>query len=254
MRLSFSFAALTLFLSYALAGETNAQRMRRGLPPFPPTRRSQLKKPVHPHPSGIPSSCHPLNVDHGYVGAFKRDGSLLGYVSKTFDKAHAYTLTTGNISTSDALVVSLPSVSPYHSTFNILTTMNGPDGRHPYFAAVAAKAGNRFGHRQRGTAYLAGTTNTPPRSPPSAHAGSSMEKNGYNGAVESHIWSLDCHSRELRAQWTNPDRAQPPTTIFFFPGKKREEGFLGIAGDLDAFDEHGRGGAFVVTLRFIEVS
>ncbi|KAJ6468457.1 hypothetical protein C8R45DRAFT_1218931 [Mycena sanguinolenta] len=191
--------------------ERNADRLRRGLPPLPPFRRGDRPPP---RPSQQP--CVPLSSPSGHIEVIKADGTIAGYISSEFDQQHAYTLTT---SKSSALQVNLPSTSPFSAPFNILA-VNGQDIRHPYLGAVGGANGYRFGQSQRGSAYLAGTGASPANSPPSSRGGTSMQSIGYNAPGESQIWSMDCKTREISAQWTNADSTQPKTTIFYDPADK----------------------------------
>ncbi|KAJ7914899.1 hypothetical protein B0H13DRAFT_2001565 [Mycena leptocephala] len=205
--------------------QRNADRLRRGLSPLPPSRRAPGYKP-RPRPSSRP--CVPLSSTWGYLKVTSSDGTAAGYISKTFDPQYAYTLTT---SISSALQITLPSKSPFGGPFNILT-VNGPDTRHPYLGAVGGGSGGHLGHGQRGSAYLAGTGASPANSPPSSSAGSSMQSIGYNAPGESQIWSMDCDTRTIDAQWTNTDSSQPPTTLFYDAAEK----YLGLTSDLGAFN------------------
>ncbi|KAJ7178846.1 hypothetical protein C8R43DRAFT_472035 [Mycena crocata] len=221
--------------------ETNAERLRRGLPLLPPSRRSPGYKP-RPRPSQRP--CVPLSSTWGYVEVTKADGTAAGYIRKTFDDQNSYTLTP---SKSSALQVKLPSSSPFTGPFNILG-INGPDKKHPYLGAVGGSSGYHFAHGQLGSAYLAGTGASPANSPPSSRAGTSLQALGYNGPAESQIWSMDCKTRGLSAQWTNTDLSQPATTIFYDPVVD----YLGITSDLEVFNGHfGSEGAYAVTFTFI---
>ncbi|KAF7375151.1 hypothetical protein MSAN_00401600 [Mycena sanguinolenta] len=172
----------------------------------------------------------------------KADGTIAGYISSEFDSQHAYTLTT---SKSSALQVNLPSTSPFGASFNILA-VNGQDNRHPYLGAVGGGNGYRFGQGQRGSAFLTGTGASPANSPPSSRGGTSMQSTGYNAPGESQIWSMDCKTREISAQWTNADSTQPETTIFYDTVDK----YLGLTSDLEAFNV-GPQDAHSVTFYFV---
>ncbi|KAF8207191.1 hypothetical protein K438DRAFT_1815858 [Mycena galopus ATCC 62051] len=197
--------------------ERNADRLRRGV------RRDHGDHRSKPRPSQQP--CVPLSSASGYIEVLMADGAAAGYISSEFDPQHAYTLTT---SRSSALHVNLPSTSPFGGAFNILAT-NGPDNRHPYLGAVGGGNGYHFSNGQHGSAFLAGTGASPANSPPSSKAGTSMQFIGYNAPGESQIWSMDCQTREIHAQWTNADSSQPATTIFYDTVDK----YLGLTSNLE---------------------
>ncbi|KAJ7678540.1 hypothetical protein B0H17DRAFT_1078624 [Mycena rosella] len=220
--------------------ETNFERMRRGLPPLPPARRSSGFKPK-PVPSKVP--CAPLSSTAGYIKVAKSDGTAAGYISKTFDGKRSYTLTQ---STMSALEVKVASSSPFNGPFNLLG-LNAPDTHHPYIGAVGGSKGYYFGNGQRGTAYLAGTGTSAANSPPSSKDGSSLKSLGYNAPSESQIWSMDCTTRAISAQWTNSDSTQHSTTIFYDPAVH----YLGLTFDLDAFNHRFNEGAYAVTFTFV---
>ncbi|KAJ6631024.1 hypothetical protein B0H10DRAFT_704360 [Mycena sp. CBHHK59/15] len=223
--------------------ETNSDRMRRGLPPLPPTRiRSALEDRLQPRTSPIP--CSPLSNTLGYVQVTKSDGTAAGYISKTFDDQRSYTLTT---SLSAALQVILPSLSPFDGPIDILAS-NGPDAAHPYLGAVGGSGGYTFGPGIGGYSYMSGTGASSPNSPPSSSAGTSIQSLGYNAPSESQIWSIDCLTRQISAQWTNTDSSQPATSLFYDPLVD----FLGLTSDLDTFnDDFVDEGAYAVTFTFV---
>ncbi|KAJ7454808.1 hypothetical protein FB451DRAFT_654716 [Mycena latifolia] len=222
--------------------ETNFERMRRGLPPLPPVRKHPLGSKPKPRPSQSP--CAPLFSTLGYIKLTKSDGTSAGYISKIFDGQNSYTVTA---SVHSALQVKLPSPSPFGGPFNILA-FNGPDPVHPYLGAVGGSSGYYFAHGQLGSAYLAGTGASAANSPPSSSAGTSLQTLGYNAPGESQIWSMDCKTRGISAQWTNSDSSHPPTTIFYDP----DVDYLGITSDLHVFNsDFSEEGAFAVTFTFV---
>ncbi|KAJ7242769.1 hypothetical protein B0H12DRAFT_1312274 [Mycena haematopus] len=262
--------------------QRNADRFRRGLPPLPPFRRgdrplcnqsspllSDIKLKRGLDPPSNPACRFPVTLivlsyhasPSGNIQVIRADGTTAGYISSEFDPQHAYTLTT---SRSSALQANLPSMSPFGDRFNILAT-NGQDIKHPYVGAVGGGNDYHFGPGQRGpsSAYLAGTgaCNSPidstssisdiiheasANSPPSSRAGTSMQSIGYNAPGESQIWSMDCETREINAQWTNTDSSQPPTTIFY----DAVDQYLGLTSDLEAFTVGPQDGQ-AVTFNFV---
>ncbi|KAJ7116361.1 hypothetical protein C8R44DRAFT_792296 [Mycena epipterygia] len=216
--------------------ETNAERLRRGLSPLPPSRFAPRARPS-PRPCTLPST-------PGYIKVTKPNGNAVGYISNEFDGQRSYTVTT---SQSTALQVTLqPSSSPFGAPFNILA-INGPDVAHPYLGAVGASSGYHFSPGQLGSAYLAGTGASPANSPPSSSAGTSMRSLGYKAPGESEIWSMNCRSGVITAQWTNADSSQPATTIFYDPSVN----YLGLTSDLGVLNGHFGEGAYAVKFAFV---
>lgn len=225
-----------------LKRETNADRLRRGLGPLPPTlnaARSFLK------PRASPTPCAPLTSATGTIQLNKvSDGSLVGYVSNIYDSQDSYTITSN---VGSALQVSLPFLSPFGTPIDI-TAINGPDSKNILLGAVGGSPGFDLQSGQLGTAYLSGTGHTGAGSPPSSTAGTSMQAVGYDAPSESQIWTLDCVGLTFTATWTNSDDTQPAaTTIFYNPTVK----YLGLTGDLDVLNGVFNEGAFAVTFTFV---
>ncbi|KAF9534170.1 hypothetical protein CPB83DRAFT_879443 [Crepidotus variabilis] len=218
---------------------TNAYRLRRGLPPLPPVKKRTGA--LYPR-----ASCASLSSNKGVIAVTKvSTNTIIGYVRKTFDGQNSYTF--GPLS--NALTVSLPSGSSVNSNFEI-TAVNGPDAAHPFFGAVGGSGGYNFSPGQLGYAYLAGTGHTAPNSPPSSTAGTSIQSLGYNGPAESSIWSINCMSHQLTAKWTNADSSQPPTSLFYDPPVD----FVGLIGDKNKFDSVFTGeGAYTITFTFVPI-
>ncbi|KAJ7901167.1 hypothetical protein B0H14DRAFT_3852330 [Mycena olivaceomarginata] len=170
------------------------------------------------------------------------DGVPLGYVRNTFDGQKSYTF--GSLA--NALVVTLPA-SPCSGAFDLVAT-NGPDAAHTNVGAVGGSGGYDFSSGNLGYAYLAGTGHTNANSPPSSSAGTSIQSLSYNGPSESQIWSLNCDTRAITAQWTNTDSTNPATGLFYDPPVD----FLGLIGDFTKFTNTFTGeGAFLVTATFV---
>ncbi|KAJ7086066.1 hypothetical protein B0H15DRAFT_845161 [Mycena belliarum] len=165
-----------------------------------------------------------------------------GFISKHFGAQRSYT---GTQSKEFALEVNLPS-QPFSGPFNI-RVMNGPDSRHLYLGAAGGSSGYYLASGQLGSAYLASTGMTIADSPPSSSTGPSLQALGYTAPAESQIWSMDCKTWGIKAQWTNSDASQPPTTVFYDPAVD----FLGITADLDVYNGNFAEDAFSVTFTFV---
>ncbi|KAJ7914293.1 hypothetical protein B0H13DRAFT_2462179 [Mycena leptocephala] len=225
--------------------QTNFERMRRGLPPLPPARFANLKRP---RPS--PAPCAPLSSTSGYIKlTHTADQKPAGYLSSVFDEQNSYTLTTDPTL---ALTIELPSLSPFHGPFGISALDgDGPAMGYTPVGAVGGSGGISSGWGKSGEyAYLAGTGASPANTPPTSGAGTSLSSLGYNAPSESTIWALDCRTLEVSAQWTNDDLSQPATTIFHDPLVD----FLGITADLKTFNAGFPGeGAVEMTFTFAPV-
>ncbi|KAJ6451115.1 hypothetical protein C8R47DRAFT_303854 [Mycena vitilis] len=226
--------------------ETNFERMRRGLPPLAPTLR---RTGIRPRVSSSPDPCTALPVNTGYI-KLTLGGNDYGYISMTLDGQNSFTKTATTQLDSTALFVTLP-VSPFGGPFDIASTP-GPSTAYPLLGAVGGSGGYyNFQPNNIGYAYLAATGHTPANAPPSTTAGTSIQPLGYNGPSESQIWSLDCQTLELTAQWTNLDASQPPTSFYYDAAGD----FVGLIGDTSKFAATfpGEGGVFGLKFTFVPV-
>ncbi|KAJ7731821.1 hypothetical protein DFH07DRAFT_1065673 [Mycena maculata] len=211
--------------------ETNADRFRRGLSPLPPTRRDRNK--LTPRASAVP--CIPPPSDKGTLQLHRvSNGNKIGYVGMDFNEDNAYSVHRGR---GQALIVIIPP-APFGVPINLVAE-NGPDPGHPYLGAVENGQGD-LGVGEAAFAYLSGTSGVSGNILPSFSAGTSLTLD--HGGIESQIWTMNCQTRQITAQWTNPD-GQLAATIFYDP----DADFLGLTGDLQAVSES----AFEVTMTFI---
>ncbi|KAF8885525.1 hypothetical protein BD779DRAFT_1533602 [Infundibulicybe gibba] len=209
--------------------ETNAYRLKRGLSPLPPTRRSPSRIAMRPRAS--PGLCQPLSNTLGYIKVTKVGGG-------------SYTYTSNNAL---RLSVAVPSTNSFGVPIDI-TAVAGPDPSYPFVGAVGGSGGFKFASGNVGYAYLSGTGHTNAFSPPSSKVGHSIQALGYNAPAESQIWTLDCGTRALTAQWTNVDGSTVPATVMYDPVVD----FIGITGDLGAFNTaFPNERAYAVTLTFV---
>ena len=128
------------------------------------------------------------------------------------------------------------------SPFSILE-LNPPLSNH-FFGAVGGAGGFNFASGQIGYAYVSGTALVPAGSIPTS-ASQDLQVLGYNGTVESTIWSLT--GDVLSAQWINTDGSIHPAQTFYDPSVD----FLGIVGDLAKSSTFPGENASTVTLRFM---
>ncbi|KAJ7118537.1 hypothetical protein C8R43DRAFT_94317 [Mycena crocata] len=287
-------AELELFPAATLTKkETNSERLRRGLPPLPPTRKRQVLPgfpglPTFPQPSLTP--CSPLSSASGYIRVSVASGDAF-YIAKTYSNQDSSstnqtyrrqfntvsgteglnptatgsppsnptgsppssnsTSNSGNTYTirnrAQAQLFTLPATSTFDLPFNIFAN-DAPDTAHPYLGAIGSPA---YGHDLMtgglGHAILTGTGLSTGPSAPASDITSSLD--GFNsvyGPGESQIWSLDCSSLKITAQWTNDDLTKKPTTIFY----DTVMDILGLTGDLSLYNSAFTDGAHAVTFTF----
>ncbi|KAJ7353313.1 hypothetical protein DFH08DRAFT_62543 [Mycena albidolilacea] len=160
----------------------------------------------------------------GYIQISRiSDGGILGYIRKTFEGNGLYALGTRE----DGLVVKLPA-SCGSGAFDLVAT-NGPDAVNTNFGAVGGLGGYNFNPGNIGYAYLSGTSHLNASSPPSFTVGNSIR--GQKLPSESQIWSLDCPTGRLTAQWTNADSTNAPTNLVC----PEPVGSLKLVGDFNKF-------------------
>lgn len=164
-------------------------------------------------------------------------GTTLGYVRSTYDAQNSYTYGT----LANALTVSLdPSAS---SPFAI--SIVGKSGPNNFFGSVGGSGGYNFEPGQLGYTYFSGTSLTAPGATPSFSATHDIQALGYNGPVESSIFSLS--GNDLESQWVNTAGSVTEASFFYDPSVD----FLGQVGDFAKFTATFPGeGAFLVGLRF----
>ncbi|KAJ6494266.1 hypothetical protein C8R45DRAFT_1095207 [Mycena sanguinolenta] len=173
------------------------------------------------------------------------DGEKIGYLSQKYNRENAYTV---HPRPGAALNVVAPPLAPFGVAIDLIGS-NAPDSGHLFLGAVDDGQGN-LGTGEAGGAMLSGTTGVRGNSPPSSNAGTSLTLTGHGGS-ESQIWTMNCQTRQITAQWTNTDGSQPHTTIFYDPAPKRRDSFLGLTGDLQAFNAAVSEDAYEVTITFI---
>ncbi|KAJ7099290.1 hypothetical protein B0H15DRAFT_944701 [Mycena belliarum] len=226
--------------------ETNAKRLRRGLPPLPPTRRAPgaLRPRASPLPPPVPTVCRPapgVTSTVGYIAACYPDGTLLGYIRTSYGPGDMYTLTP---STNAALKVSLPSLPPFSGAID-LRALNGVNIAHPFLGAAEGYNSGSFKPGELSFVFVTGSNHVDANTP--------MEwvGNGRDSTPsESQIWYLDPTTLQLTARWTNDDLSQLyPTPIFFNPDA---DGFY-LTGDYSVFDSIIQEGQILVDLVYVPV-
>ncbi|KAJ7099300.1 hypothetical protein B0H15DRAFT_944712 [Mycena belliarum] len=230
--------------------ETNAERLRRGLPPLPPTRRAPgaLRPRASPLPPPVPTVCRPapgvtVTSTVGFIAVCYPDGTLLGYVRKSYGRSNMYTHTP---STDQALMISLPSLPPFSGAID-LTALNAVDSAHPFVGASFASNSQNTKPGVLSWSYVTGSNHVNANTPMQVVGNG----RGITSRSESQIWSLDPTTLQLTATWTNNDYSQRyPTPILFNPAA---EGFY-LTGDYSVFDRLVHDGQFLVDFVYVPVT
>ncbi|KAJ7618818.1 hypothetical protein DFH06DRAFT_1342404 [Mycena polygramma] len=219
--------------------DTNADRFRRGLGPLPPTRRGSDH--LTPHPSSQP--CTRLSNNVGTLRIRRLStGKDIGYLSARSNHEKAYTVGGRR----HALLVAVPPTTPFGAAINLIAA-NPQDSRYPFLGAVENGHGN-LGPGEAGVAILAGVASAVRSGgTPSSAAGTSLTLAGHGG-IETQIWTMNCQTRQITAQWTNSDGSQPRSTIIFFDPDRE---FLGLTGDLGVSKAAASDRIFPVTMIFV---
>ncbi|OCH87392.1 hypothetical protein OBBRIDRAFT_159752 [Obba rivulosa] len=190
---------------------TNAQRLAVGLPPLPPKRRATGTRSVSASPSPSP---RPPTTFTGHLEARSNNGTTVGFVKNTAGGVD------GIVPPSDpgTLEVSFSTTAtPGAPPFSILAT-------NPAFPPPFNVGGNGTAALGSGSPDVVAINHvgfTSPFSPPSIDAGG-----------ESSIWSYSTSTKEITAQWINPDGSHPTTFI----GWNSTANFLFLSGDLSAYN------------------
>ncbi|KAJ7099297.1 hypothetical protein B0H15DRAFT_796979 [Mycena belliarum] len=211
--------------------ETNAERLRRGLPPLSPTRRALVPLIDTGSNLGCIAACYP-------------DGRLLGYIRSSYGSSRMYTHTP---LTDQALMVSLPSLPPFSGAID-LRALNAVDSAHPF---VGAASGSNSHNTKPGSISWSFVTGSNHVAIVNANTPMQVVGNGRGTTTksESQIWFLDPTTLQLTVTWTNNDYSQLyPTPIFFNPSA---DGFY-LTGDYSVFDSLVHDGQFLVVRIFLK--
>ncbi|KAJ7167712.1 hypothetical protein C8R46DRAFT_1269975 [Mycena filopes] len=226
--------ALLLYISTVLADplgpsptkrETNFDRIRRGLPPFPPrTERNQNLKQCTPD-----SQAQPAPPSPGYI---KVTGSntAVGYLAPA--SAGYYAPVPAR---SGAQLFTLPSTSAFRRAINI-GIASPPDAGQPYLggAGVAVTGGYDLGFGSPNYANVIYTASHTPGRPADTPP------------LESQIWTLSC-TLQITAQWTNSDGSMEPTTfVAVAPGTSANR--IVLTADATRFEQSQAPGGVPVVL------
>ncbi|KAF8229509.1 hypothetical protein L208DRAFT_1401950 [Tricholoma matsutake] len=212
--------------------ETNAQRMARGLNPLPPkfgrtlpgvvTARVTARAPTRSWAAkrGWPSAVPPMQRSGRIEVRNPQNGLSLGIVKNTNGTNPISGLNA--LGPEQDLLVSFTASPSGAGPFDIVAV-------NAAFAAplfVGAFVANGVGNIGRDVITFSNVQQTPPNSPPVKSA------SGDNTMAESALWSFNPSTKELQAQYVNPDGSKPDTVIAY----SIRQNVLFFIGDLKAYN------------------
>ncbi|KAJ7044843.1 hypothetical protein C8F04DRAFT_1069752 [Mycena alexandri] len=221
------FYALPVFLgALAVANpsttkrQTNSERLRHGLGPLPPAKKTSGA--LYPRQSATYCS---LSIDTGYIEV--SGPGISGYVSAPVpSSSFAEGFASGYVvkDYGSAQLFQILSSTPFSGPINIVA-VNAEHPAHPYLGAASytfifynLSFSNTLTPGRSDYATLIETDQIAP--------GPSTFDAFANGVTESQIWTLDC-SYQLTATWINPDSTSYPNTLFV-----DSNSYIYITGDL----------------------
>lgn len=192
---------------------TNAQRLRMGLAPNPPTRRAPGYRRQEPSPV-------PPVTDLGIALGTDSEGNSLGYISATY-AASGQLSTTSDSSSTVQFSVTYPSGSTSPAGLRVEMT-NAPVAGAPLLALISGRDNvddtmslGSWHYLYIGGAEPAGTV---PGSTPAAGFTSVSSITGLSPTFETDVWTLNPTTGTLTAIWTNPDGSTIPVGLYLQNG------------------------------------
>ncbi|KAF9466089.1 hypothetical protein BDZ94DRAFT_1234072 [Collybia nuda] len=186
--------------------ETNAQRMARGLPPSAPKFGRTLPGAKRTYTSAIPripySGRLEVRQEDGSVAGYVRNSNSSGAISK-FDHSSGLNF----LGPEQELHVSFTAPFSGNGPFDIVAS--NPLFPAPFYVGASGTADiNSIAGDSRNTISFSNVEQTPKNTIPIASA-----TDGLNTFIESAIWSINPKTKELKAQYINPDKSKPETII-----------------------------------------
>jgi len=223
------FLGLVLFLAVlnpALGKETNASRLRRGLPPLPPRisprdkgATASASASARPTQSANPvdtvswaEHLHPRQLS-GQIQVFAGNGSSLGYVTGR-DSAPIYGISLN--AGSGNLRVRTTSRGDAFALLTTTPTLSGPS----YLGALAS---NDLALHELPKVALSNVDQAP------SNSRTAVLNRAFG---QSPIWSINSSTQELEARYTNPDGTKSPLLAVF----DSHENELYFVGDVDVYN------------------
>ncbi|KAJ3866303.1 hypothetical protein EV359DRAFT_79660 [Lentinula novae-zelandiae] len=192
----------TVLVNASPTTDTNGYRLARGLPPLPPRDFGRNKPGYEPTPvlraraSPSPSSVARFS---GRLQVRFNNGSTIGYVQDQSGLP---------VSGGSDLQISITTSSTRKEQLNIVaTTTNFPS---PSFVGASSQgSGNAtIGTDSSNFVHVSIVQKTDVLSKP-------IKSGNGNTSVESAIWIVDLSTKELTAQYVNPDGSLPTTFIVY---------------------------------------
>ncbi|KAG8743824.1 hypothetical protein FRC10_011372 [Ceratobasidium sp. 414] len=223
---------------------TNARRLTADLPS--PNSRVQRPRPrrVVPHRfvmgmvagtrvRGAPQAviAPPPRITQKCNIFVESDSEYYGYISPTFNRFGEYGVF--QPSQNGSLEVSITYRPDAPGKIEFLAT-NGPVASYPYVGGItgfSSKGGN-IGRGSPNYAYLGGTAQTPPGSPPVSADNSFSIVTSIPQDYESTIWGFNPDTMAITVQWINTDKSAPATFVVYANDNNQA---LVITGDVDEF-------------------
>ncbi|KAF8956766.1 hypothetical protein BDZ97DRAFT_1925139 [Flammula alnicola] len=218
----------------------NAQRLARGLPLKPPTRRtSSVIAARQAQPSSVPSTTYTVVIQ------VMSGSSSLGYVAT--DPNYWTPLLVP--STSDALHLSFSL--PVGATSGSQLDLTMGDASGSLFGLVEGRDSTSADIGTGNFNYLYLDPVSPLGSPPGSRPADIPSKfstaSGLNKLAESSVWNVDLVAEALTAQWINTDGTSPATDFFV------QSNHLYAGGDANAFHSRFPAPVTSVTLNLVQV-
>ncbi|QRV90179.1 hypothetical protein RhiJN_18197 [Ceratobasidium sp. AG-Ba] len=154
-----------------------------------------------------------------------------GYLAPTFNGFGEYGVIqphqNGSLEVSIAYRPSSPNKIEFLAT-------NGPVDSYPYIGGITgfSSKGGDLGLGSFNYAYLGGTSQTPPKSPPVSADNSFSIMTSIPQEYESAIWGFDPETMAITVQWINSDRSAPATHLVYADDSNSA---LLLTGDVEEF-------------------
>ncbi|KAJ4469521.1 hypothetical protein J3R30DRAFT_3713698 [Lentinula aciculospora] len=195
-----SLATLAVLANASPTTDTNGYRLARGLPPLPPREFGRNKPGFEPTPvlrsraSPSPSSIVRYS---GRLQVRSNNGSTIGYVQDKLGLP---------VSGGSDLRISITASSTRKEQLSIVATTTSLPSPF-YIGASTQDSGNAtIGAGSSNFLYFSNVQRTDVMSRP-------IEIGNGNASVESAIWAINPMTKELTAQYVNPDGSLPTTFV-----------------------------------------
>ncbi|KAJ3983404.1 hypothetical protein F5890DRAFT_1475372 [Lentinula detonsa] len=217
----FSLIALDVLANASPTENTNGYRLARGLPPLPPREFGRKKPGFEPTPVlRTRASPSPSSVVR-YTGRLQvrsSDGSTIGYVQDKLGLP---------VSGGSDLTISLTASSTRKKQLNIVATATSFPSPF-YLGALIQGSGNAtIGTGSSTFLQFSNVQKTDALSQPVR-----VKSGNGDTSVESAIWAINSTTKELTAQYVNPDGSLPNTILVYNDANDR----LYFVGDTAAFN------------------